>query len=170
MHRPLTKFLPAITLLLGLALSADGTRGAATDKSALLGTWILASDFNIRADGTRSEEFLPGDGLLTFDATGHFSQALIRADLPKFAAANRAAGTPDENQAVMKGSLSFFGTWSLDDTGSIVTLHLERCSFPNWNGTDQTRRIVLLTSGELKWTNPGASIGGTGELGWKRAM
>jgi hypothetical protein len=165
MHRHLTKLLPAITLL-ALALSADGSRSAALDKTALLGTWILASDFNIRPDGTRSEEFLPGDGLLTFDATGHFSQALIRADLPKFA----AAGTPDENQAVMKGSLSFFGTWSLDDTGSIVTLHLERCSFPNWNGTDQTRRIVLLTSSELKWTNPGASIGGTGELGWKRAM
>jgi Lipocalin-like domain len=147
MPRPLPKLLPAITLLVSLALTADSSRGAAVDKSALL-----------------------GDGLLTFDATGHFSQALIRADLPKFAAANRAAGAPDENQAVMKGSLSFFGTWSLDDTGSIVTLHLERCSFPNWNGTDQTRRIVLLTSGELRWTNPGASIGGTGELGWKRAM
>jgi hypothetical protein len=170
MRPPVTKLLSAITLLAAVALTADSSRGAGLDKNALIGTWILASDFNIRADGTRSEEFLPGDGLLTFDATGHFSQELIRADLPKFAAANRAVGTPDENQAVMKGSLSFFGTWSLDDTGSIVTLHLERCSFPNWDGTDQTRRIVLLTSGELKWTNPGASIGGTGELGWKRAM
>ena len=69
----------------------------------------------------------------------------------------------------MKGSLSFFGTYTLDPTGRVVTLHLERASFPNWNGTDQTRNIVLLTGDELKWTNPGASIGGTGELGWRKA-
>jgi hypothetical protein len=49
-----------------------------------------------------------------------------------------------------------------------LTLHIERSSFANWNGTDQQRLIASLTATDLKYTNPAASTGGTAELGWKR--
>jgi hypothetical protein len=161
------KLALAITLLAGFVLSADSGHGAGRDKGVLIGSWILASDVNIQADGGRTAGFAPSDGFLTFDSTGHFSQQLLRADLPKFASNDRSAGTPEEDRAVMKGSLSFFGTYSVDETGQLVTLHIERCSFPNWTGTSQIRRVALLSATELKWEAPGAS-GGRGELAWRR--
>ncbi len=158
----------AFALLMGLALSTNAAQRDGRDKGALVGTWILTSGVNIQADGTRTEEYAPNDGFLTFDTTGHFSQQLLRTDLPKFASNNRATGTADENRAVMKGSLSFFGTYSVDETGQLVALNVERSSFPNWIGTKQFRRIVLLSPTELKWEVLGASAGGRGELSWKR--
>jgi hypothetical protein len=45
---------------------------------------------------------------------------------------------------------------------------IERCTFPNWDGTDQ-KRSVTITGDEMKYTNTGASGGGKAELVWKRA-
>lgn len=47
-------------------------------------------------------------------------------------------------------------------------LHIERCTFANWNGTDLKRPIVSLTADELKYSNPAASVGGATELVWRR--
>ncbi len=162
--------MPALAMaaLIGFAL-ATGSGHSASRPVTLVGTWILTSGVNIQADGSRTPDFGANDGFLTFDATGHFSQQLLRADLPKFASNDRSTGTPDENRAVMKGSLSLFGTYTVDETGQLVTLHIERCSFPNWIGATQIRRIALLTQTELKWETPGASAGARGELAWKRA-
>jgi hypothetical protein len=77
-------------------------------------------------------------------------------------------GTPEENKAILHGSLLLFGTYSLDEADGTLTLHMERSSFPNWNGTDQKRVITSLTANELKWHNPAASVGGTTETVWKR--
>jgi hypothetical protein len=109
------------------------------------------------------------DGVVVFEPNGRFVQALARSDLPKFASNNRSTGTADENKAVVQGSLILFGTYSVADDGAL-TLHMERSTFPNWNGSDQKRTITSLTSDELKWHNPAASIGGTTETVWKRAQ
>src|SRR5262249_52921942 len=36
----------------------------------------------------------------------------VRSDLPKFASNNRDMGTPEENKAVVQGSITYFGTYS----------------------------------------------------------
>ena len=46
--------------------------------------------------------------------------------------------------------------------------HIERFTFPNWDGTDQ-KRSVTITGDEMKYTNTAASGGGKAELVWKRA-
>jgi hypothetical protein len=56
-----------------------------------------------------------------FDPNGHFSEIIIRSDLPKFASNNREAGTPEENKAAMQGSIAYFGTYSVSDTDKVVT-------------------------------------------------
>ena len=68
----------------------------------------------------------------------------------------------------MRGSIAYFGTYSLNGTDGNLTLHVERSSYPNWNGTDQRRLIRTLTATELNYTNPTASVDGTAELEWKR--
>jgi hypothetical protein len=47
-------------------------------------------------------------------------------------------------------------------------IKVEFSTFPNWNGTEQKRTIVI-SGDEMKWTNPAGSAGGVAELGFKRA-
>jgi hypothetical protein len=159
--------LSAVTAL-GLALvasSATGAPKAKVTKRQLIGNWTLVSN-TTSSPGART--FGANDGVAIFQANGRFSLQLVRSDLPKFASNNRDMGTPDENKAVVQGSITYFGTYSVNEADGTLTLHIERCSFPNWNGTDQKRLIVSLSAGELKYTNPAASVGGTAELLWKR--
>jgi len=156
-----------MALLLGLALHVGDAVGqqAKISKTELVGTWTLASNTNTNP-GVKN--FGPNDGVAIFQANGRFSLQLVRSDLRKFASNNRDKGTPDENQAVVQGSITYFGTYSVNEGDGTLTLHIERSSFPNWNGTDQKRLIGSLTADELKYTNPAASVGGTAELTWKR--
>jgi len=103
-----------------------------------------------------------------FDANGHFSAALLRATLPKIAANNRLQGTPDEYKAIVDGSLTFFGTYSV--SGTDLNLRIEGSSYPNWVETNQKRTNVSVSGDELKYTQPAPSVGGpaTGVI-WKRA-
>ncbi|MEA2863394.1 MAG: hypothetical protein QOC84_1350 [Bradyrhizobium sp.] len=159
-------------LCAGIALTSIGAVAQGTskfDKTKLVGAWTLVSIDNTLPDGKRMQGFGSNDGVVIFEPNGRFVQALARSDLPKFASNNRSAGSPDENKAVVQGSLILFGTYSVADDGAL-TLHMERSTFPNWNGSDQKRTITSLTSDELKWHNPAASIGGTTETAWKRAQ
>jgi hypothetical protein len=154
-------------LFLGLAPLSDPAIAQQTtkiNKAQLIGSWTLVSNTATRPGGT----FGPNDGVAIFEANGRFSLQLVRSDLPKFASNNRDTGTPDENKAVVQGSITYFGTYSVNEADGTMMFHIERCSFPNWNGTDQKRLIVSLTAEELKYTNPAASVGGTAELAWKR--
>jgi hypothetical protein len=156
-----------MAMLLGLALHATdaAAQQAKINKTELVGTWTLASNTNTNP---AVKNFGPNDGVAIFEANGRFSLQLVRSDLPKFASNSRDKGTPEENQAVVQGSITYFGTYSVSEGDGTLTLHIERSSFPNWNGTDQKRLIRSLTADELKYTNPAASVGGNAELTWKR--
>jgi hypothetical protein len=156
--------ISAVTVL-GLALLAGRADAAKVDQKQLVGDWALVS---AGAPNPDIKPFGPNDGFATFQSNGRFSLQLILSSLPKFASNNRAAGTSEENKAVVQGSISYFGTYSVNETDGTVTLHIERCSFPNWNGTDLKRIITSLTGEELKYMNPAASVGGAAELAWKR--
>ena len=142
--------------------------GAALAQTAkdLVGTWTNTSNVNVRVDGTRTDVFgANGKGTIIFDSTGHYASVTLNADIPKFASGNRNTGTPEENKAVVQGSLAHFGTYTVAD--KVITLKVEGSTWPAWAGTEQKRTIVSFTGDEIKWTLP-ASIGGTGEVGWKR--
>jgi hypothetical protein len=152
---------------LGLALLADGAIGAPkakVEKGQLVGDWILVS---VNAPNATIQNG-PNDGFLMFGPNGRFSFALLSAKVAKFASNNRNTGTADENKAAVQGNIAYFGTYSVNEADGTLTFHVERCSYPNWTGTDQPRLNTSLTADELKYTNPSASIGGTAELAWKR--
>ena len=80
-----------------------------------------------------------------------------------------ATKVPRTRTTVVQGSITYFGTYSVNEGDGTLTLHIVRSSFPNWNGTDQEKRLIgSLTADELKYTNPAASVGGTAELTWKQ--
>jgi hypothetical protein len=54
------------------------------------------------------------NGLLIFLPNGHISLINTRPGRPKFAAHNRMAGTPEENQAAVHGVVAYFGTYTVD--------------------------------------------------------
>lgn len=139
-------------------------------RQQFVGTWSLVSIQYIEKDGRRIEPFGPGaKGMLFFDAGGHFATQVMAANRPRFASNNRMIGTPEENKAVSQGVVAYFGTYTVDESNRVVTLHIEQSSFPNWNGTDQQRRFGF-TGDELRYTaasstaNPAESA----ELVWKR--
>jgi hypothetical protein len=166
---PLTLIATGL-LVLGLALTGSDAVGqqAKINKTHLVGTWTLVSNTGSNQSPT-AKNFGPNDGFATFGANGRFSIQLVRSDLPNFASNNRDTGTADENKAVAQGSISYFGTYLVNEGDGALTLHIERSSFPNWNGIDQKRIIATLNAEELKYTNPTASVGGTAVLAWKRA-
>ena len=150
---------------LGIAI-LPGPAAAQTAKD-IIGTWKQVTNINIAPDGRRSEPFGPNpNSILTFDASGRFVSVGTRPDLPKFASNNRMQGTPEENKAIVQGSIAYFGTYSVVD--KVIIEKVEGGTWPNWVGTEQKRPIISLTGDEMKLSTPAASVGGTAENTYKR--
>ena len=130
----LTKMLVAATVL--TVLSASAWAQTAHD---LRGTWTLVSSV-AEKDGKKTEQFGHGaKGMMSLDADGHFMLTIIGPDLPKFAANSRAAGTAEENKAVVSKSIGMIGTYSVNPADKTLAFGVESATFPNWNGTEQKR-------------------------------
>jgi Lipocalin-like domain len=133
----------------------------------LVGIWTLVSAITER-DGTKSDIFGPtARGALVFDTSGHYTITFVSSDLPKFAANNRAAGTAEENKAVVTGSPAHFGTYTVDEAGKSFTFQIESSTYPNWSNTAQ-KRAFSIAGEELTYTDPNASAGGRATVIWRR--
>jgi len=160
-----------LTKMVAVAVATMVLSGSARTENAgdLRGTWLLVSSVTDK-DGKKTEQFGSGaTGMMTLDAGGHFMLTIIGPDLPRFASNNRAAGTPEENKAVMSKSIAMIGTYSHNPADKTLTFKVESATFPNWNGTQQKRVIVAATKDELKYITPTASSGGVGTVTWRRA-
>jgi len=157
-----------------LALTLTGAAGAQQGKSLkdqIVGTWEFVVAEVTAPDGKKSYPF--GDtpkGLLIFTPDGRFSQIHVASDVPKIASNNRLTGTAEEYRAIMRRSLSLFGTYTVDEAKKTVTFKIVSSTFPNWQGEAQTRTIDKLTLEEFVNTNPNVA-GGRGSASnlYKRA-
>ena len=153
-------------LFLGVVLAA-GDAFAQTAKE-LVGTWTLVSAVTEQG-GTKTDTFGPNaKGILMVDANGRYVIAFARADLPKIASNNRTTATPEENKAIVGGSLTHFGTISVNAADKTFTFKIETATFPNWSGTEQKRPFTI-SGDQLRYTAAAASGGGTATVVWKRA-
>ena len=122
-----------LVLRAGEAAAQQATMSA---QEQFVGTWSLVSIHYVEKDGRKVEPFGPGPrGMLVFDAAGRFATQVMAANRPHFASNNRMIGTPEEHMAVSRGVVAYFGSYTLDEPGHVITLHIEQSSFPNWNGT-----------------------------------
>jgi hypothetical protein len=155
--------------VLGLALlTSSATAQQKSLKDQLIGAWSLLISDAVLADGTRTPAYGPNpNGIVIFDAGGHYALELARSNNPKFVSNNRNQATAPESQAVVRGSLAHFGTFSVDEAGHTLIFRIESSSFPNWDRTEQKRPFTI-TGDDLKWLTPVASGGGSLELYWRR--
>ena len=161
--------------LLALTLSSTATAAAAQSaknlKDQIVGTWNFVVAEVTAPDGKKSFPF--GEtpkGILIFTPDGRFAQIHVASDAPKIASNNRMTGTPEEYAAIMRRSLSVFGTWTVDETNKTVTYNIVSSSFPNWEGEAQTRTIDKLTADEFVNTNHNVAGGrGSASNYYKRA-
>ena len=140
--------------------SAQAFAQQKTLREQIIGTWQFIVAEITGADGKKSFPF--GEtprGLLVFTSDGHFSQIHVASDVPKIASGNRLTGTPEEYAAIMRRSLSVFGTYTVDEAKKTVTFKIVSSTFPNWEGEAQERRIDKLDLDEFVNTNPNVAGG-----------
>jgi hypothetical protein len=144
---------------------------AETLKDKLSGTWTLVLSDNVNPDGSRVHLYGPDpQGMLTFDATGHYALQIMSKDRPKFAANDKSKGTPEEYRASVVGTQCHFGTYKVDEQNNAITIHVEHATYTNWEGSDLTWPVVM-QGDEVKFTVPHPTIGGPGvhgEIAYKR--
>jgi Lipocalin-like domain len=164
------KFTIARIVLLVIGFILLASNGLAQGSKELVGAWTLVS-ITVNQDGQKKiEPFGPAPkGSLIFESNGRFSITVTRSDLPKFGSGSRVSGTPEENAAVVQGTIAYFGTYSVSAEDRLVTVRVEGSTFPNWVGTDQ-KRLFTIIGDELRYTNFNRSSGeGTALVVWKRA-
>jgi Lipocalin-like domain len=152
--------IAAAMLVLALSAGTVAAQPATSLKDEIVGTWIFVVAEVTAPDGKKSFPF--GEtpkGILILTADGRFAQIHVAGDVPKIASNNRLTGTSEEYAAIMRRSLSVFGTWTVDEAKKTVTYNIMSSSFPNWEGEAQTRSIDKLTADEFVNTNPGVAGG-----------
>src|SRR5215216_1751506 len=119
------RHIAAAALMLVSPAIAAVAEPAKSLKDQLVGTWTFVMAEVTAPDGKKSFPF--GEtpkGILVFTPDGHFAQIHVDSDAPKIASNNRMTGTADEYAAIMRRSISLFGTYTVDDDKKTVTYHI----------------------------------------------
>ena len=104
----------------------------------------MVSTDNTAPDGSKQQIWGPNPtGMLVLDASGRFTQIIVRSDRPKFKANNRMQGSPEENAAAVQGTTATFGSWSVNEADKTLTVRNEGSMFPNQVGTESKRPISV---------------------------
>ena len=143
-----------------LVLAAGNAAAQQSLRDQLVGTWTFVVAEITAPDGAKSFPF--GEtpkGILVFAPDGHFAQIHIASDVPRIASNNRLNGTAEEYAAIMRRSLSIFGTYTVDEAKRTVTFAIVSSTFPNQQGQSQIRTIDKLTADEFVNSNPDVAGG-----------
>lgn len=166
MNRASAGMIAASMFIAGLTVPKEVV---AQSTNNIVGTWTLVSITNEK-NGQKVLPYGPNaKGSFILDGK-QFSLMVVRPDRAKFKSNSRLTGTPEENQETVRGTIAYFGTYSVDaKDNTLVTFHIEGGTFPNWDGAEQ-KRVLKVTGNEMNYTNPTISTGaGIARLTWRRA-
>jgi hypothetical protein len=149
-----------LALMAALACGCASVQQPKSLREQITGTWDFVVAEVKAPDGHVSYPFGKNPkGIIVFTPDGHFTQIHVASDVPKIASNNRLTGTPEEYAAIMRRSISVFGTYTVDEAKRTVTYRIVSASYPNWEGESQTRTINKLTADEFQNTNPNVAGG-----------
>jgi hypothetical protein len=141
------------------------------EKDQFVGVWTLVSAKWNRSDGKISHLFGSNAvGRLIYTSKGHMCAAVMDCNRTPFVSGDPRGGTQGEIKTAYEGCIFYYGTFDINEREGFVIHHVERSSFPNWEGRDQ-KRFFEFSGNQLKlWHNPilveGIEI--TGTLIWER--
>jgi hypothetical protein len=151
---------------MGIPMIASGQQQ--TLKETLVGTWTLLSWEQKKSGGSKAERYGTNPkGIAVFDAGGRYIISVMRSDRANYASNALWQGTEQENRETADGTITYFGTYTVNDADGSIAIHIEASSFPNWNGKDQ-KRFVSFADDRLTLTvrPPGGDVV---DVMWKRA-
>ncbi len=160
-----------VLLAPGLAPAQAPSPAAAPIKQAIVGAWHLVSVASEAADGARGEPFgRAPKGIIIFTEGGQFSLFQSTAEIPRLAANDRTRATADEAMAVVRNSIAYYGTYTVDDAKRELAFVIDDSTFANVMGGPPQRRVVTsLTATELALHNPRTPSGLTLRTLWRKA-
>ena len=140
-------------------------------QASVVGVWkLLRFEFQAE-DGRIMYPFgKEARGSFIYTESNRFSVQLMNVNRPHFAISDQMRGTPEETEASYKGSISYFGTYKVDEKNKIIIHQVEGSLFPNMEGTEQIRYFELKEN-ILQLRTPTFKAGGEVTLGillWER--
>lgn len=162
-NRGWLRILSALFVLFGVLI-----RASSVAAQSIEGTWGLISETVQHGDQVAEPLGSSPLGTMMLDRGGRFALIISRRGIPIIAANKRDAGTPEENKAILAGTLAFFGSYKVSIPDGLLTVHVEASTFPNWIGSDQ-KRYFTLAGDEMTWVNRSPAVSGeTAKLVWRR--
>lgn len=137
-----------ILMLVSMCVAANA------QTSEIVGTWALVAADKLLPDGSRVSDYGNNpQGLVIFAADGYYSVQIYRADRLKFSSGDKLKGSPEEYKDASLSTSSHFGRYTVDPVKHTITFHIDRATFPNWDGTTQVRTYEMKED-ELSWKVP----------------
>jgi hypothetical protein len=137
--------------------------------AVLAGTWALVAADVIHPDGKQERDYgAAPTGIMMIDREGRYSLQIYKAERPRFAAGDKAAGTDAEFKAAVLGSSTHFGSLGLDQAAGTLTFKIDSASYPNWEGGALQTRRYELRGEELSYRVPPRPNGDVPISIWQR--
>jgi hypothetical protein len=143
-----------LSLIVTVALAVSSMHAQVGTTNPFVGNWKLIAADKLLPDGTRVPDYgAEPHGMAIFTVDGHFMIEVFRDVRVKFASNDRAKGTLEEYKDASLSASCSFGTYSVDPATSMVTMKIDRSTFPNYDDTTQVRAYKL--KGDiLSWKVP----------------
>lgn len=119
----------------------------------LVGTWRYAAAYVQFDDGTIGYNFTQNPQGLFIIRPRNYSHVVMSPDIPPVASGRLKVLTDAEAHAIAENVLVHYGTWDADPVAGTFSVHIEKSSFPNFDGITQVRTVTKLTRDELEYVN-----------------
>jgi Lipocalin-like domain len=158
----------ALAAVAALPAGTFGQQKSVRDQ--LVGVWVPIAHETTFQDGGKRQQFGANPkGMIILDASGNYTEILVRSDLPKYRSNDRTQGTPEEHAATVRGSVANFGTWTVDEAAKTLTYHILGSTFPNQAGTDMKSAVNNLAGNQWTSTILRTTSGRQSVMVWRRA-
>ena len=140
MYRGNACALASLAVSLGVSFPANAQSQSL--KQQLVGSWNIVQNCEEFQDGKKNCTPFGASmkGLLILESGGTFSLQMIGGDRAK----------TNDPRTPVGPMVAYFGTYSVNESDNTLTYHIERSSWPNFEGQDQ-KRLVAIKGDEMSY-------------------